>query len=47
MTGTSLIVGPNNAVAALMAGIGAVFSTAEALYYVPTASAGALPSIEL
>jgi len=46
-TGTSLIVGPNNAVAALMAGIGAVFSTAEALYYVPTASAGVLPNIDI
>ena len=46
-SGTSLIVGPSAAIASLMAGIGAVYSTTQGLYYVPTASAGALPSIDI
>ena len=46
-SGTSLIVGPSAAIASLMAGIGAKYSTTQGLYFVPTASAGALPSIDI
>lgn len=46
-SGTSLIVGPSATIASLMAGIGAVYSSTQGLYYVPTADAGALPSIDI